>query len=73
MPEPSPVKIPEVPIVPIPGLVLLQVPLAVASLSEVVAPAHTEAVPEIGAGAAGNVFTVTSATTALLPQALVMV
>ncbi len=74
MPELTPVTIPDVPTVAIPVAVLLQVPPAVASLSEVVAPpAHTMAVPLIDAGVAGNGFTVTSTVDAALPQLFVSV
>ena len=73
VPAISPVTIPDVPTVPMAGLVLLQVPPAVISVSDVVEPAHTVGVPVMLPGAAGNELTVTTAVVAILPQPLVTV
>ena len=71
VPALKPVTVPDVLTVPTAVLVLLQLPPAVASLSEVVAPpAQTIAVPEMLAGVTAAVFTVTTTETALLPQEL---
>lgn len=56
LPEATPVTIPEVPTVANAVLLLLQVPPLVASVSVVVDPAQTMAVPPM---AAGSGFTVT--------------
>ena len=51
VPEPEPVTIPvEEPIVAIAPLLLLHVPLVVASLNNVVFPVHTYPMPEIANG-----------------------
>ncbi len=74
MPELTPVTIPDVPTVATPLAVLLQMPLVVASVSEVVAPpAHTMAVPVIPAGVVGNGLTVITDVAAALPQLFVIV
>ena len=59
LPAVTPATVPEVPTVAF-ALLLLQVPLPVASLRVVAEPAHTLIVPVI---AAGNGFTVTVAVT----------
>ena len=68
MPALIPVTTPNASTVPVPGTVLLQVPPPVKSVSAVVAPAQTVAVPVIAAGVAGNEFTVTIVVAAILPQ-----
>jgi hypothetical protein len=74
VPALTPVTVPLVPTVAIPVAPLLHTPPGVASLSDVVAPAHTTGVPVIPAGAAGVVLTVTVAVDVdTHPQALVTV
>ena len=58
LPDAIPVTTPVVPIVASVPSLLLQVPPAVASLSEVVKPTHTLAVPLIEPGSAFTVTTV---------------
>ena len=59
VPAAIPVTKPPALIVALSGVPLDQVPPAVASVSWMVDPTHTVAVPVIAAGAAGNAFTVT--------------
>ena len=72
VPPATPLTVPSVPTVAIAPLEVLQVPPAAASVSAVVEPAHTVAVPVI-APAVGNGLTVTVAVAAAVPQPLVTV
>ena len=66
VPAATPVTMPVVPTAAIPVAELLQTPLCIASLSEVVAPAVTMAVPFI-VPETGNAFTVTTRVAASEP------
>jgi hypothetical protein len=65
-----PVTIPVSPTVAVAVAPLLQTPPGIGSLRAVVAPTHTDAVPEIGEGKAAMV---SKRTAAALPQELVRV
>ena len=67
VPAATPVTVPEVPTVAVPGDALLHVPPAVTSPSEAVAPTHMFTAPG-GVIAAGLAFTVTGAPTAQVPM-----
>ena len=70
MPPAIPVTIPAALTVAMPVAVLLHAPPPMASLKEVVLPAHKTVVPDIGDGAVGSGFTVTIEVTAAEPHPL---
>ena len=67
VPAATPVTVPDVPTVAVPGAALLQVPPGVTSPKEAVAPTHIFTAPG-GVIAAGRPFTVTGAPTAHVPM-----
>ena len=73
MPPLAPVTVPVLLTVATPGDKEVHVPPPVASLSDVVVPAHNIAVPVIAAGVGGNGFTVTIIVAAAPPQPFVSV
>ena len=72
LPADKPATTPEVFTDPVAGAVLLQMPPAAASVSDVFAPTQTTGVPVI-IPASGNPLTVTTCVAAAVPQLLVIV